>query len=667
MFAKMEMFQDAIRREAICIENSYSADGSFAAPTPPYQSTHLASTFYSQGANNIQDSDRKKVVTVPRIQSMKDYILKHYKRLILSEINRQIDQGTLRSIQEACAEPVKINVSNCTFREITFWRCDTHQLLAEVAIDTAVATGHGRLCEELYCELLISMKATTTVVCGECGFRRDQPERNLWKLSHYLVPILRKDEVEKGAEALLMKHCPHALEAPNEHSAYLLARRMGLRVESLPLYHQTGTLSMLFFCDGNLLVDQDDDETPRCATVSANTIVINTNAVHKDCCQLEIYHECIHYDWHAMFFRLQDMHHSDLRKMQTKRIIVTGDKVPANPLYWMEWQARRGSFALMMPLALMKPMITILWNHPARKALHAGKRFDSMIRTIARDHELPKFRVRARLVQMGYVAAKGALNYVDGRYIEPFAFSSSNGEGNHSFVIDRKSLFAIYQESATFRTQISHGAYIYVDGHVCLNSEKYVRQTTNGMRLTPWANAHVDACCLRFISVYESCGIADYCFGAMNSDEAYNRHYMAFAESGNTRTAREHLHAMSTLIAALPASFPEALCYLMTQARTTIEKLEEDAFISNRTISRLRTDRERRDYSLDQVIALHLPPWLSRDMVAKAGFVFRPIRQHQAYQMVLDCLFMDSVNDVQQFLLSTGCEPLRLAGWQADP
>lgn len=208
MFAKIEILQDAIRREAIRIENSYSADGFSAAPTPPYQSAHLASTFYSQGANNIQDSDRKKVVTVPRIQSMKDYILKHYKRLILSEINRQIDQGTLRSIQEACAEPVKINVSNCTFREITFWRCDTHQLLAEVAIDTAVAMGHGRLCEELYCELLISMKATTTVVCGECGFRRDQPERNLWKLSHYLVPILRKDEVEKGAEALLMRYCP---------------------------------------------------------------------------------------------------------------------------------------------------------------------------------------------------------------------------------------------------------------------------------------------------------------------------------------------------------------------------------------------------------------------------------------------------------------------------
>ena len=67
----------------------------------------------------------------------------------------------------------------------------------------------------------------------------------------------------------------------------------------------------------------------------------------------------------------------------------------------------------------------------------------------------------------------------------------------------------------------------------------------------------------------------------------------------------------------------------------TIEELEEQAFLSRRTISRLRTE-ERRDYSLDQVIAicvaLHLPPWLSREMIQRAGFILRPTKQHLAYQ-----------------------------------
>lgn len=96
----------------------------------------------------------------------------------------------------------------------------------------------------------------------------------------------------------------------------------------------------------------------------------------------------------------------------------------------------------------------------------------------------------------------------------------------------------------------------------------------------------------------------------------------------------------------------------------TIEELEEQAFLSRRTISRLRTE-ERRDYSLDQVIAicvaLHLPPWLSREMIQRAGFILRPTKQHLAYQFILDCLFMDSVSDVQNFLVESGCQQLRLS------
>lgn len=158
--------------------------------------------------------------------------------------------------------------------------------------------------------------------------------------------------------------------------------------------------------------------------------------------------------------------------------------------------------------------------------------------------------------------------------------------------------------------------------------------------------------------------MADYRFGAMNSDEAYNQHYMAFAQEKGLLSNKEQLTAMTKLISELPVAFSDALSYLMRRAHLTIEGMEEKAGISARTISRMRT-QERRDYSLDQVIAiciaLQLPPWLSREMIAKAGYLLRPIKQHQAYQLVLDCMFMDSVEDVQQFLVEAGCSKLRLS------
>lgn len=111
--------------------------------------------------------------------------------------------------------------------------------------------------------------------------------------------------------------------------------------------------------------------------------------------------------------------------------------------------------------------------------------------------------------------------------------------------------------------------------------------------------------------------------------------YFAFAHNASTLSDQEKLLAMSRALDALPSSFHDALTHLMKQAHMTIEELEEQAFLSRRTISRLRTE-ERCDYSLDQVIAicvaLHLPPWLSREMIQRAGFILRPTKQHLAYQ-----------------------------------
>lgn len=616
----------------------------------------------------ISPSRRTKTMTVPRIQSMQDYILKHHKRLVLGEINRQIAGGTLKEIAEECGCDVMLRAGDCHFGDMSFWRHDTYTLLVDVVISAYVTRKNAVQAYDLYCELWVDMHTGMAFTCGECGYLQDKPERDMWMLSSYLVPILRKDEVEQGAEELLLRYCPRALEDMKEHDAYLLAARMGLQVERYPLYKKKGTLSMLFFCDGEITAEKVDDDgcylgIPYTVSIPAGTIVINTDAVHKDCCQLEIYHECIHYDWHYMFFRLQDMHNSDVNLLKTKRIVVQNDRVPVNPLKWMEWQARRGSFGLMMPLSMMEPLVAREWARRAQNNHHAGQKFDGIARTIAAEYDLPKFRVRARLLQMGHIAAKGALNYVDGRYIEPFAFSTGNGEGNNTFVIARKDMLAIYRENEGFRQQIQSGQYIYVDGHICINDSRFVRHTEKGLRLTAWANAHVDQCCLRFNSIYEPCGVADYRFGAMNSDEAYNQHYMAFAQEKGLLSSKEQLTSMTQLISELPMAFSDALSYLMKRAHLTIEAMEERAGISARTISRMRT-QERRDYSLDQVIAiciaLQLPPWLSREMIAKAGYLLRPIKQHQAYQLVLDCMFMDSVEDVQRFLVEAGCEKLRL-------
>lgn len=63
-----------------------------------------SSAMDTENADTLDDYEvitklqKKKTVIVPRVQSMQDYILKHHKRMILDEINRQLDGGTLQEI-----------------------------------------------------------------------------------------------------------------------------------------------------------------------------------------------------------------------------------------------------------------------------------------------------------------------------------------------------------------------------------------------------------------------------------------------------------------------------------------------------------------------------------------------------------------------------------------
>jgi hypothetical protein len=67
---------------------------------------------------------------------------------------------------------------------------------------------------------------------------------------------------------------------------------------------------------------------------------------------------------------------------------------------------------------------------------------------------------------------------------------------------------------------------------------------------------------------------------------------------------------------------------------------------------------------VDQVVALcvglHLPPWLSCELTRRAGLMLRDIPEHRAFRYILDCLFMDSIDEVQRFLMANKFEPLNL-------
>lgn len=57
-------------------------------------------------------------------------------------------------------------------------------------------------------------------------------------------------------------------------------------------------------------------------------------------------------------------------------------------------------------------------------------------------------------------------------------------------------------------------------------------------------------------------------------------------------------------------------------------------------------------------VAMHLPPWLSFKLIEKAGFALTETEEQQAFMTVLTCMFMKSIDEVDEYLKVRGNEPL---------
>lgn len=619
---------------------------------------------------------------VPVVEDMDSCIRERFFPRILQEMNDRLVRGDLSQLLGQPVVSGRIRPRDLEITDLAYWRLNRTDFLADLDLSVSLTADQGGRDVPGRFGLCLSLW-----FCTEEGFsfevqelhrKEDKPERSFWKLDRYLVPVIRDDEIETGADRL-WETCLPDLKDPKERKARLLAESLGLKVVKARLHARNRTRASLFFQAGTVTVQEEkkagDDlfPSPVPLQVSAGTILLN-DAAHTESEDLDILHECIHYDWHLLFYRLQRLASTDPVEIRYRPVQNSLGRPPCDPLRWTEHQARHGSLALLLPRDLMNskawrlyqrasafPSVNGYQNHP-------GFRWDRVIRRIRDEYGVPRTTIRRRLVQLGHPSALGAVNFVEGQYITPFAFTAEHSSsGRDTLVIGRRDMADLYHRSNDFRELMGNGDFVYADGHICLNDPQFLRTTPEGARLTPWANAHVDACCLRFEKIY----LRDdrdpvLVFGRMNSDEEYIRQYNRYLDRQMTLTAKERMARRNQLMEKLPAAFPDALrCLMQDQGsgRVTVEELAARAQLSVRTVERYRSAKNTA-YSPDVVvalcIALHLPPWLSRVMLEKAGILVRSYGPRGYYGEILDCCFMDTIPEVQQFLRSSGYPELKL-------
>lgn len=299
--------------------------------------------------NTTADGSQKMIV--PVVLSMTSYLFSHYRLQMYTYLNRSLRNGMLRRIVGFSFTNRIINREVCDFPSANFWRMDRLNFWADVSVTLLLSTAdgkrewHGYLCLWFSAEQPGPLTGTIEELTSE----REEPDRGgMIMLSPFLVPYFNFSKLDKEAENIWATCIPGALDNPELRKAKALAEAMGLSILHLPLHRHKGVDSILFLIDDEVELSEKGKQ-PEKRKIPANTIVINTNSIQKEYSDFNILHECIHYYEHYLFFRLQEMHHNDVLRMETQEIeLPEDDEKISNPVYWMEKQADRGAYGLMI-------------------------------------------------------------------------------------------------------------------------------------------------------------------------------------------------------------------------------------------------------------------------------------------------------------------------------
>ena len=664
-------------------------------------------TVIDESIPSPREIQSEETIVLPEIVSMTDYIRRHYEKEIICACMNQIyglqlcvmyegklfhdvpglgpiDYGEEELILtdelspgewgEPCGFEHQPHVYAADVRPVdgsitwmSFRRIADGCIEADLTIEMEFYFRYGnrgrfkQITQKYYTTLWMDMDDSPNVEFSEFSLRRHSRKDSGIKLDEYLVPVFKWDDIEEESENIIFHTISEGLSDAKWLQPGLFAERLGLNIVYLPLYKRPRTASILFFGPGEVLTAADSEEKlePIPVKVNGNTIVLNTRKPGQE--RDAIFHECFHYVEHRLFFQLQQLHNTDISYL-AKWKPVELKKDERSPIEWIEWQAHIGSQCLQMPKRLLRKRISDELSDMQKLDRHMGFKLQAAGRKLAKEFNVYNYQLRNRMIHVGFPAAKGALNFVEDDYITPFAFELGECHGSQTFVISPKEVADEYVRNEVFRELIDTGRYIYADGHVCLNEPQYVIRQGDRLRLTEWANAHVDQCCLRFVRNYIRDKRTHYVFGQLNSDEEYNGRSLALSLQSSAEDALKQAQEMSQVLLNLPGSFSGTLIAHMKRVGITRDRLAEEAMMSGTMIKRMRTSE--RDLTLDQVIAvcigLHIPPEYSFDLIEKAGFRLRNTPEHLIYKSILQTMYMEKLMNIQKLLAKCGCGELRL-------
>lgn len=522
------------------------------------------------------------------------------------------------------------------------------------------------------CKVLLGVELTNfeIISISDCEQQEDSDNE---KYSGELVPIIARAAFDDEATKFLKKYYPVALTEPVSVPIRDIAEGMGLSIKEKELLSsELDVFGLVVFEDGNV---QDKNKNIVIRNAKRGMIFIDPRVYYErnlGTVNFTIAHECFHWFRHQPYHALMKMLGSDdeLGKIIQCSIGSNAkDSEKWKPIDWMEWQANGVAPHILMPSATAKIKIDeLISKYKISFDGTDGYRIEEMIAELADFYGLSKQSVKMRLSELGYSNIDGAFTYVNGQYITPFSFDASAISTNQSFTISASDLFKAYCFNKEFRKALDTGRFVYIEGHVCLNDERYVIHSNGKLMLTKYALAHMDECCLVFDKgySYESKyqGQRYYTQMMYKSPAQTGAQEYSFEMNKHNKTllsqiqgAKNSANSMRTY----PGAFSETLVQMMKERKLSVKNLADASLVGEKTIQRLRNNEEY-PTSVQTVMGLCYGLKLSvpeaEMLIGKTDFSIKATNpQNNAYRCALSACAENSIYEVNEMLESCGYEP----------
>ena len=621
-------------------------------------------------------------------KELNDSRLDYYDAQDESPLQKLIDQRRYDEIKDAVLDYMteKVKENKATLSDIEIQNVVHIEQVDDGAISFSVivscdiehsisSTGRVSFTEkwlDVRCKVLLGVELTDFEIINinECEQQEDSDND---KYSGELVPIISRDAFENEATKFLEKYYPLALQEPVAVPIRKIAEDMGLSViEDSLLSSELDIFGLVVFEDGNI---KDKSKNIVISNAKRGTVLIDPRVYYErtlGTVNFTIAHECFHWYRHQPYHALMKMlgANDELGKIIQCSIGNNAkDSEKWKAVDWMEWQANGVAPRILMPTNTAKIKISELVE---KYHIHFdgtdGYLIEEMISELADFYGLSKQAVKMRIREMGYAKIDGAFTYVNGQYVTPFSFDASALSDNQSFTISSADLFKAYCLNKDFRKAIDTGRFVYIEGHVCLDNEKYIVRSDEQIKLTQYALSHIDECCFVFDKgySYESKyqGQKYYTQMMYKTPEQPNAQEYSFELNAHNKILLSQIQGASKSANAMrlyPGAFSETLVQLMKERKLSNKKLADASLVGERTIQRLRNDEEY-PTTVQTVLGLCYGLKLSvpeaEMLVGKTDFNIKPTNpQNYAYRCALSACAENSIYEINEMLEACGYIP----------